>query len=155
MMKPTRGSLVLLIGVSVGLLVACLSFFFISLASSPSRGMEDRPLPVIRSVLSAPYQNLVPATPTTTRVRSGDTYKLVMTDDGCALYDQTVTSTPVGTIDGSWCALAGASIEGRYIHLLSGTKTSCAVSDESCELFPIGTWNVFDLRTHVLHPVPQ
>lgn len=156
MLKATRGSLTLFIGVSAGLLIALLSSLFVSLASStpqnPLTPVEI--LPEIRALLPAPYASLVPEPAVSAKVRSGATYQFVLKDEGCVLTDAAAPNAVIGTVAAKWCRIPGGSIEGRFVHLLSGTRGDCRVSAASCEQPPISTWSVFDLRSHVLRPVP-
>ena len=157
MQKIPRGSLALFIGVTAGLLMALASSFFVSVASSvapTSVSNGAREIPKIESVLTAPYRALVPPFATSTTVRNGETYVLSNTNDGCALFDAAATSTAVGTMKSKWCVLAGASIEGRFVHVLSGRTSVCVASSDSCELPPVSAWNIYDLRTSMLRPVP-
>lgn len=156
-MKTSRGSLALFIGTSTGLLIALLSSLFIALASTSApreSAQETRTLPPIRAVLPQSYSALVPLAATSTTVRGGETYILNQSEQGCALIDKAAPSSTIPLLGGAWCQLSGASIEGRYIHLLSGTSIACAISPDSCESAPIMVWSVYDLRTHILRPVP-
>lgn len=157
MMKTSHGSLALFIGASTGLFIALLSSLIISLVSSPApEALAEgrRMMPKIRAELARSYTELVPPTVPSVKARSGETYFIKQKKEGCALFDQSAPSTTIATIQDPWCTLSGASIEGRYIHILSGETTTCLLSANSCESAPISAWNIFDLRTHVLRTVP-
>lgn len=156
MLKATRGSLTLFIGVTTGLLIALLSSLFVSLASptpqNPLTPVEI--LPEIRAILPSPYASLVPEPATSVKVRSGATYQFVLKDGACALTDAAAPTMVIGTVAAAWCRIPGGSIEGRFVHLLSGSREGCRISAASCEQPPVSTWSVYDLRSHVLRPVP-
>ncbi len=159
-MKVTPGSLTLLIGLSTGLLIALLSSLFVSLASTrpsavaPAGSAVQEVLPAIRAVLPRPYATLVPEAPVTAKVRSGATYRFESKEGACAFSDVSTPAVVLGTVEAKWCRLLGGSIEGRFVHMLSGDRESCRVSEASCEQNPVSVWSVFDLRSHIFRPVP-
>ncbi len=153
-----RGSVVLVVGVSAALL--CGVFFaLLRMRSSltpvalPQTALEHVP-ETVRAPLGE-FASLVPPAPSSTQTRAQRWQLLREGADGpCLLVEEgAIASSSVGVISGRWCTLLGPSLEGRYVHVLSGSHPGCAFADV-CEHPPIVAWTVYDVRIGAFRPVP-
>ncbi len=158
MLSASRGSVVLVVGVSAVLLGGVFYGLFRTLAVAPSPRPPEATLERLPETVRAPlgsFASLVPQAPTSTQTRAqrwrllreGTTGSCLLVEDGA------VASSSVGAIEGVWCNLLGPSLEGRYVHVLSGPQPACAFGD-LCEQPPIAAWAVYDVRIGAFRAVP-
>lgn len=158
MSAASRGSMVLVVGVSAALLGGVF-FALLRMRSSltplvsPQAAFEHLP-ETVRAPLGE-FAALVPPAPSSTQTRA-QRWQLVReaVNGPCRLVEEgAAASSSVGIIGGTWCTLLGPSLEGRYVHVLSGSRPDCAFADV-CEHPPIAAWTVYDVRIGAFRPVP-
>lgn len=158
MLSASRGTIVLVVGVSAVLLGGVFYGLFRMLAVAPSARPPEAIMERLPETVRAPlgtFASLVPRTPTSTQTRA-QRWRLLrdeVTGPCLLVEDGAVASSSVGAIDGAWCNLLGPSLEGRYVHVLSGPQSACAFGD-LCEQPPIATWTVYDVRIGAFRAVP-
>lgn len=148
----------LVVGVSATLLAGALfamgrMIFALAPAVSPQSVLEHVP-ETVRAPLGE-FASLVPPAPSSTQTRAQRWQLLREEASGpCLLVEEgAAASSSVGMIPGSWCSLLSPSLEGRYVHVLSGPQSECAFADV-CEHPPIATWTVYDVRIGAFRVVP-
>lgn len=148
----------LVVGVSAVLLGGVFFSVFQMLPTVPSFRPPEAVLERLPETVRPPlgsFSSLVPLTPSSTQTRA-QRWRLLREEAAgpCLLVeDGAVASSSVGLIEGAWCNLLGPSLEGRYVHVLSGPRLECAFAD-LCEQPPISTWTVYDVRIGAFRAVP-
>ncbi len=158
MMAAPRGSVGLVVGISATLLAGVLFSLLRMRASLVPIAAPQAVLERVPETVRAPlgeFASLVPPAPSSTQTRA-QRWRLVReeTHGPCLLVEEgAAASSSVGQVEGAWCSLLGPSLEGRYVHMLSGSRQACAFADV-CEHPPITAWTVYDVRIGAFRPVP-